>query len=72
MATIYTFNPKLRRRLRLVAEERPDEVVCKGESLDGGITYVLPHDWITVRAPRKYTTAQREKMAQRAREVFGK
>lgn len=67
MATVYTFNQRLRAKLKKVAAEHPDEVICKGESLDGGITYVLPRNWITVTAPRKISDEQRRVLSERAK-----
>lgn len=70
MATVYTFNRRLRTKLEKAAEEYPGECICKGESFDGGVTYLVPRNWVTINPPRKMTAEQRQVLSDRAKATF--
>jgi len=68
MASVYTHNKALRRRLEQLAQERPEE--CKlfkvtrwGEAVE----YYIPKSWIKVSPPRKLHISEEQRAANRAR-----
>ena len=72
VASVYTFNRALQRKLSRLAEEHPDE--CRraktwqpGESVE----YIVPKKWIKVSPPKKvnYTDEQKAALAERLASV---
>lgn len=69
-AEVYTYNKPLVRKLRLLSEKFPQDVVCVAEEDDGSITYRIPKQWIRINAPRQITEEQRAAMAERLRKAI--
>ena len=63
-ASVYTFDPKLIRRLKKLAEKYPDEVRLEQENKNGSCSYIVPKECVLVREP--YSKERREAARQRA------
>jgi len=63
-ASVYTFDPKLIRRLQKFAGKYPDEVRLEKENKDGSCSYIVPKECVLVREP--YSKERREAARQRA------
>lgn len=69
-ATVDTCNAALIRRMdQYSAEDTQCSLVRKDEY---GAKYVCPKSWVKVRRPKQYTEEQRQKMAESARQRFGR
>lgn len=73
VASVYTFNRALQRKLVRLAEEYPDE--CRkaktwqpGESVE----YIVPKKWIKVNAPRILTEEQKQAAVERGKAMAAK
>lgn len=60
MATIYTHNGALKRKLAKLAKERPADVRHSRSFPEGAEEYVVPKRWVRVNASRILSEAQRE------------
>ena len=58
MATVYTRDPAVMRKLDALVIEYPDTFKCIGET-DIDKTYVMPKSDVTYRKPRRITKEQR-------------
>lgn len=63
-ASVYTYDPKLTRRLKKLAEKYPDEVRLEKEHKNGSCSYIVPKECVLVREP--YSKERREAARQRA------
>lgn len=63
-ASVYSFDPKLIRRLKRLAEKYPDEVRLEKEYKNGSCSYTVPKECVLVREP--YSKERREAARQRA------
>jgi len=64
MASVYTHNKALTRKLDKLAQERPEE--CRLIRLtDRAGEYTIPKKWVKVSPPRKVSEQQREQMRER-------
>lgn len=63
-ASVYTFDPKLIRRLQKLSEKHPDEVRLEKDHKNGSFTYIVPKECVLVREP--YSMERREAARQRA------
>ena len=64
LASIYTYNKTLIRKLRELSAQRSENV--KLESVDNGAyTFTVPKSWIKVHASRLLTEEQKRKAAER-------
>ena len=71
VATVYTHNRALRRKLEKLAADRPEDCKLHRISRDGlAAEYYLPKKWIKISPPRQISQAQREKMRERAKMAF--
>lgn len=60
---VYTYNPRLRRRLRNLKEQQPDEVTV---NYDGDYSdYDLPKSWIRINPPRRVAPLSEEQRRNR-------
>lgn len=69
MATIYTHNGALKRKLAKLAEERPADVRHSRSLPEGAEEYVVPKRWVKVNASRILTDEERERMAERGKKL---
>lgn len=60
MATIYTHNGALKRKLAKLAKERPADVRHSRSFPEGAEEYIVPKRWVRVNASRILSEAQRE------------
>ena len=60
MATIYTHNGALKRKLAKLAKERPADVRHSRSFPEGAEEYIVPKRWVRVNASRSLSEAQRE------------
>ena len=65
LATIYTHNGALKRKLAKLAEERPAEVRRSHSFPEGAEEYTIPKRWVKVNASRILTTEQKADIAAR-------
>ena len=69
VASVYTFNKTLQRRLAKLAEQYPDD--CKREfdtwQPEGSVDYSVPKKWIKINPPKKvnFTDEQKAALAER-------
>lgn len=69
VASVYTFNKTLQRRLAKLAEQYPDD--CKREfdtwQPEGSVDYTVPKKWIKINPPKKvnFTDEQKAALAER-------
>lgn len=67
-ASIYTHNKSLRRRLELLAHERPEECRLFRVCRDGqAVEYYVPKKWVKISPPR-YVAPLTEEQKQKRRE----
>ena len=68
-ASVYTFNPALKRKLIDLAEKRPDEVKPAGTLFsEDAVEYLVPKSWIRLYPPRETRElTEEQKEAARAR-----
>ena len=63
-ASIYTFNPALKRKLENLAQERPDECKPAGSWCPpDAVEYLIPKSWIKIRPTRIMTDEQKAEAA---------
>lgn len=60
-ATIYTFEPSLKRKLKEMAKLFPDKVILESED-NGSVEYIVPKNLVSVRKPRTLSDETKEKM----------
>ena len=63
-ASVYTFDPKLIRRLQKFAEKYPDEIRLEKDHKNGSYSFIVPKECVLVREP--YSKERREAARQRA------
>ena len=68
MATVYTRDPAVMRRLDALVIEFPDTFRCIGET-DIDKTYEMPKSSVTYRKPRKLSEEQREQARERMNKI---
>lgn len=70
IASVYTYNGALKRKLCGLCETRPHEARQTKDDGLGGPTFEIPKRWVKVNASRILTEEQKEERAERARAVF--
>jgi hypothetical protein len=70
MATLYTRDPAVMRKVDALVIEYPDTFKCIGET-DIDKTYEMPKSAVTYRKPRKISDDTRRNMSRRMREING-
>lgn len=63
-ASVYSFDPKMIRKLQKLASKYPDEIRLEKEHGDGAYTYTVPKECVLIREP--YSKERREAARQRA------
>lgn len=63
-ASVYTHNPKMKKRLLQMARDHPSDCVFETKNQVGGMTYKVSKKLISLRMP--YSEERREKDRQRA------
>lgn len=63
-ASVYSFDPKLLRKLGKLAQKYPEEISLKKDHGGGAYTYVVPKECVLIREP--YSKERREAARQRA------
>lgn len=59
-ASVYTYNPTLRRKLSQLAQERPQECVLDvTQDYSGALVCTIPKRWVTIKPPRILSEAQK-------------
>ena len=59
VASVYTHNKALKRKLAALTEQYPDECIIMSTNHDAmGIEYIVPKRWIKVSPPRKTSESQ--------------
>lgn len=72
MASVYTHNRALRRKLDKLAVDRPKDCKLHRVSHDGqAAEYYIPKRWIKIAPPRKMSESQRDALA-KARQAANK
>ncbi|QCX33503.1 hypothetical protein FDN13_07145 [Caloramator sp. E03] len=69
-AEIFTYNKPLIRKLKKYAEANPEGVKFKKDNGDGGLTFIVLKNWLSVRPPRKLSTKQKEILVNRLKGQF--
>lgn len=67
IASCFTYNGKLTRRLQSLCEQKPDDIKLVKSNSEGGLTFEFPKKWITVRPPRQMSEEQAAAAAERLR-----
>lgn len=70
LASIYTYNGALKRKLSGLCAARPDEAKQIKDDGQGGLTFEVPKRWIKITASRILTEEQRMVRSERARAIF--
>ena len=68
MATLYTRDPAVMRKVDTLVIEYPDTFKCIGET-DIDKTYEMPKSAVTYRKPRRLSDEQREQARQRMKKI---
>jgi len=71
MASIYTYNPALKKQLLELCQTHPEQVRQTAANGWGGLTFELPKKWLKVSPPRKPTPAQLEVLARMTQKRLG-
>ena len=71
MATLYTRDPAIIRKIDALVIEYPDTFKCIGES-DIDKTYEMPKSAVTYRKPRRYDEKERERRRKLIKEISKK
>lgn len=67
MASVYTHNKALRRRLERLAQERPEECkLVKVTRWNEAVEYHVPKKWIKISPPRKSASLTEEQKQRRS------
>jgi len=69
-ATVYTYNIKLKNRLKHLSETHPGSVLPQSADKTGAVTYTLPKELVSIRSP--YPEAKRLADKERALKNKGK
>lgn len=70
IASVYTYNNALKRKLSGLCDNRPDEIQQTKDDGYGGLTFELPKRWIKVNAGMILTAEQKQARAERAKAAF--
>lgn len=67
LASVYTYNAKLRRKLKELCDSGREDIECVFDHTDGGAEFMVPKKWIKVSPPstRTLTPEQKEAAVQR-------
>lgn len=70
-ASIYTFNQSLMKKLKKLAQDRPDECLLKLDGPEDAASFLVPKKWVHVKPPAKYnlTDEQKQERAERMRKI---
>lgn len=63
-ASVYSFDPKLIRKLEKLSQRYPDEIWLDKEYEDGAVRYIVPKECVLIREP--YSRERREAARKRA------
>lgn len=70
VAIVNTYNGRMKREIERAIENSNDETARKvTEDKHGAAEYVIPKNWVKIRAGRKITEEQREALAERGRKL---
>lgn len=64
VASVYTYNVKLKNRLKMLAEKYPDDCAFERKNSEGGVTYIINKKLIAIRLP--YSEERRKRDRERA------
>lgn len=68
---IFTYSPRLKRRLAALAAARPDECQQLRSTADGACEWRFPKSWLRVNPTRILSASQRDRLSDAAKERFG-
>ena len=71
VASVYTFNPRLQRRLAKLAEEFPDDCIREVDTWQppGSVDYTVPKKWIKINPSHSREMTEEQKQAARERMI---
>ena len=64
-ASVYTHDPKLKKKLKRLAEKYPQQIIFNTENSSGGVTYTVPKKCVLIREP--YSEERRKAASERAK-----
>ena len=64
-ASVYTHDPKLKEKLKRLAEKHPERIIYITENETGGVTYVVPKKCVLIKEP--YSEERRKAASERAK-----
>ena len=64
-ASVYTFNGSFKKKLRVLSEDFPQDVICERIDEYGGATYSMPKKWIKINAPKILSEEQKTALRER-------
>ena len=65
MASVYAHDPKLKEKLKRLAEKYPEQVILEKADPSGGVTYTVPKKCVLIREP--YSEERRKAASERAK-----
>ena len=64
---VYTFNPRLKRRLKEFAKKFPEQCRLKSSTAEGSVTYVVDKARLSIRLTAPYSEERRDAARETAR-----
>ena len=64
-ASVYTHDPKLKEKLKRLAEKYPEQVIFEKDDSSGGVTYTVPKKCVLIKEP--YSEERRKAASERAK-----
>lgn len=68
----YSAEQKYYNKILKLAEKYPDDVEIIAQNADGSMYFKLPVKWFKISPPKRVSEEQRQRMAERAKAMFGK
>ena len=65
MASVYTHDPKLKEKLKRLAEKYPEQIIFEKSNSGGGVTYTVPKKCVLIKEP--YSEELRKAASERAK-----
>lgn len=72
IAEVYTCNGKMKKRLKKLLKERPDDITYQGLKEDA-VTYFVPKNWVKINPPRvlsKESIERNKEILKQARALY--
>jgi len=71
-AEVFTYNEAMKRRLAIIAEQRPKEIYMLRSTPYGAVEYRMPKKWVRVNPSRIISDEQRAILSTQAKKRFNK